>query len=156
MQVLLPNKIASKLIRALRKAGHQEIGGILMGECLEADCFRIVDLTIQQQGGAFASFIRSISSTVVPLKRFFQRTNHEYQRFNYLGEWHSHPSFCTEPSARDIHTMWEMLDDPTVGANFLVLLIVRLNAAETLESTLTVFVPQQPPFQAEFKLENAE
>src|SRR5690606_4454220 len=29
---------------------------------------------------------------------FFKRTAKDYSRFNYLGERHSHPSFCVRPS----------------------------------------------------------
>ena len=62
------------------------------------------------------------------MKRFFSQTCEEYTRFNYLGEWHSHPSFSVTASNMDVRSMQTLARDPEVGANFLALLIVRLSA----------------------------
>jgi len=37
--------------------------------------------------------------------------------------------------------MWEIVGDPQVGANFVVLMIVRLSSAGQLEGTATVYLP---------------
>ena len=153
MEVHLPADVTAQFIEALRRAGRREIGGILMGECLVPDCFRVTDFTIQSRGGSFVTFIRSLMEVLDPLHRFFRRTGHKYRRFNYLGEWHSHPSFPLDPSARDLQSMREIVEDPKVGATFAVLLIVRLGAAEELEGTVTVFVSRQTVFQGQLVLE---
>lgn len=154
MKVLLPTEIVNQLIAALRSAGQCEIGGILMGECLAPDYFRVADVTIQFRGGSFASFLRNIRLTFSPLKRFFEKTGYNYQRFNYLGEWHSHPSFTPEPSSPDIQTMREIVEDQRVGATFAVLIIVRLTQDNVLDGTATVFVPGQPYFRGSLVMEN--
>ena len=128
------------MVDAIRKAGKRETGGILMGEHVSQDRFRILDITIQRKLGTFGSFIRVVSGITLALKRFFQRTNYEYTRFNYLGEWHSHPSFSLEPSSSDYKSMLEIVSDPVVGANFAVLMIIRLNS-HILEGAVFLFFP---------------
>jgi hypothetical protein len=86
VKILLPHELEQKLIRALQEAGYREIGGILMGERIGPDSYRIKDVTIQNKGGTIASFVRLVGGILGPLKRFFQQTNNEFARFNYLGE----------------------------------------------------------------------
>lgn len=128
VEIILPREIQERLEAALEAAGSREIGGVLMGECLAPDRFRVANLTIQQRCGGFASFIRRLGEALVALARFFHQTGEEYTRFNYLGEWHSHPSFPTMPSEKDVSSMLEIAGDPEVGANFVALLIMRLRA----------------------------
>lgn len=111
-----------------------------MGECLEPNRFRATDLTIQSRGGTFASFVRRVGEALSALARFFRRTGEDYTRFNYLGEWHSHPSFSVSPSDRDVRSMIEIAEDPEVGANFAALVIVRLMGGELVGSA-SVFWP---------------
>jgi len=84
-----------------------------------------------------------------PLQSFFQNTNNQFTRFNYLGEWHSHPSYSTEPSSTDYQTMWEIVEDSTIGANFAVLIIVKLDEKQQLEGSVTVFIPNYRSFRGE-------
>ncbi len=147
MKVILPKLHKVTLIEALKRAGQNEIGGIIMGEQLSDGRFRIADLTVQEAGGTFMSFFRRVSAIAAPLKKFFQKTNHDYRRFNYMGEWHSHPSFRPEPSGQDIRSMLEILHDPAVGATFLVMMIVRLSERLDLEGTVTVFIPGQQHYR---------
>ena len=82
------------------------------------------------------------------LDEFFQRTGHDYQRFNYLGEWHSHPSFSVRPSIEDVSTMTDIVSNPASAINFAILLIVRLRFWAWLDYSLTVFARDQPPQKA--------
>lgn len=141
MKILLPKEIETRLIAALNETGDNEIGGVLMGEHVSNTMFRIMDLTIQRYGGTQSYFLRVIEAILGPLNRFFQRTRHKYTRYNYLGEWHSHPSFLPLPSPTDRETMWDIVEDPGVGANFAILLIVRLRGNQHLEGTATVYMP---------------
>ena len=138
--ILIPNRIKSQMENALNTAGSSEIGGILMGEHVAENVFRITEITIQKRGGSFASFVRVVEGILEPMKRFFHITGHNYRIFNYLGEWHSHPMFSLLPSSRDQKTMRELVNDPSVGANFAVLITVKLNAGH-LQGLATVFVP---------------
>jgi [CysO sulfur-carrier protein]-S-L-cysteine hydrolase len=149
MQIHLPEPSAQKLIKALKQAGSKEIGGILMGEYLSPQVYRIADLTIQAQTGTFASFLRLPHLVVRPLQEFFQKKGSQFTYFNYLGEWHSHPSYSIEPSSVDCNSMWEIVSDPNVGANFAVLLVVKLNATGQLVGGTTIFLPNRQLFSGE-------
>lgn len=128
------------MVDVLKQAGSRETGGILMGEHVGEDTFRVAEITVQRQPGTIATFVRALADVAQALTRFFRRTNYEYTRFNYLGEWHSHPSFALEPSASDCLSMLEIVEDPDVGANFAVLMIVRLDGDE-LDGAPFIFQP---------------
>jgi [CysO sulfur-carrier protein]-S-L-cysteine hydrolase len=139
MQLLLAPQVIKRLQRELRRAGSQEIGGLLMGEHLRDELFRVVEISVQRSGGSQACFIRNPSEHQAQLQKYFARTGEDYTRFNYLGEWHSHPSFEPIPSSTDIQTMQSIVDDPSVGANFLVLLIAKLSSNKQIEETAMAF-----------------
>jgi [CysO sulfur-carrier protein]-S-L-cysteine hydrolase len=149
MKIHLPEYISGKLVKVLKKAGNKEIGGILMGEYLSAGVYRVQDLTVQSQGGTAASFLRMPFMLLRPLQEFFQRTDNQFTRFNYLGEWHSHPCYSTEPSSTDCQTMREIIQDSSVGANFAILMIVKLDEEQQLEGGVTVFLPNSKNFKGE-------
>lgn len=141
VEIVVPQEVQKRLQVALKAAGRKEIGGLLMGECLEPGRFRLADLTIQRSQGSLASFIRHLGEAISALANFFRRTGENYTQFNYLGEWHSHPSFSTNPSERDVLSMLEIAGDPEVGANFVALVIVRLDSCETLTGSASVYWP---------------
>ena len=95
---------------------------------------------IQEQLGSVAFFVRLVTDIVKPLKGFFKRTGYNYRKFNYLGEWHSHPTFPLVPSQKDIQSMQEIVTDPDTGANFVILLIVQLKSEQEIEGTVTTFL----------------
>ncbi len=139
MNLLLPHNIYSQLVSSLEGAGAREIGGALMGEHVGPDTFRVVQITVQRHGGTFAAFTRFVEGIVGPLRAFFRATNHNYRRFNYLGEWHSHHAFSLTPSGPDHASMQEIVSDPQVGAQFAVLLLVKLNERNQLEHSLSIY-----------------
>lgn len=126
MILRLPEAHRSALVAALNEAGEREIGGILMGEHVGFDDFRVASLTIQKRGGSIARFVRMIEQAISALTRFFHETGRDYTRFNYLGEWHSHPSFVPSPSPQDDASMMKILLDEKVGANFVVLMVAKM------------------------------
>jgi len=85
MQLLLTPQILKRLRRELRRAGEREIGGLLMGEQVRDEVFRVVDLSVQRAGGTEACFIRDPASHKAQLDKFFARTGGDYTRFNYLS-----------------------------------------------------------------------
>jgi integrative and conjugative element protein (TIGR02256 family) len=127
MQLLLTPKILKRLRRELRRAGEQEIGGLLMGEHVRDEIFRVTEISVQRAGGSEACFIRDPANHKTQLEKFFADTGADYSRFNYLGEWHSHPTVEAVPSSTDVRTMQSLVSDPAVGVNFLVLLVARLS-----------------------------
>lgn len=154
VEIVLPREVQERLEAALEAAGTREIGGVLMGECLEPSRFRVADVTIQRRGGSFASFMRRLGEALSALARFFRQTGEDYTRFNYLGEWHSHPSFSTTASEKDVQSMLEIAADPEVGANFVALVIVRL-PADGLVGSASVYWPDGAHEEAKLEMEGA-
>jgi [CysO sulfur-carrier protein]-S-L-cysteine hydrolase len=146
MKLLVPPEITTQLVEALTQAGKREIGGILMGEHVGLDTFRVKELTIQRKGGTFAAFIRVVGEILAPLRKFFDSTRHDYKRFNYLGEWHSHHSFDLSPSDQDSATMLDIVMDQKLGAHFVVLFLVKLIQEDQIEGSVTVYQPNKSPF----------
>lgn len=140
LTLLVPQPIASRWSVELQRAGAREIGGVLMGEHVGADCFRVCDVTVHAPG-TFASFIRALGTALRALEDFFSRTNRNYRKFNYLGEWHSHPSFRPEPSSSDDESMKEIVMDPKVGANFAALAIIKLDQSGTIIGSVHGYLP---------------
>jgi integrative and conjugative element protein (TIGR02256 family) len=156
MQLLLPSPLIERLLSELKRAGSREIGGLLMGEHVRDEVFRIVDISVQRSGGNIACFIRHPKHHKKMLNRFFSRTGDDYTRFNYLGEWHSHPRFEPVPSGPDIRTMQSLVADPATGVNFLILLIARQDDSQRLEVTATAFSPNSPPLPVSVETEAVE
>ena len=75
------------------------------------------------------------------LSAFFRRSHDDFARFNYLGEWHSHPSFTVNPSDVDHRSMLDIVTNPGVRANFVVLLIFKLGAHNELEGSAHTYLP---------------
>lgn len=147
IEVQLTLECAAKLLRELRRAGTNEIGGVLATERVADRTFRIVDLSVQRKGGSFAAFSRDAKLHKRFMRRFLDLTGHRYERFNYLGEWHSHPSFPALPSGTDIVTMCSLLNAPDQVANFLVLLIVKRSSTGKLEASAHAFAHGLAPMR---------
>lgn len=155
MKLLLPASLAQRMVAALRQAGRHEIGGILMGEHVGENLFRIVECTIQVQGGTASRFVRQPEASDAALEQFAQDHGYDHQRFNYLGEWHSHPCHPLRPSLTDIHTMAGIVEDQETGANFAVLLLVHLGRTGALETAARIYLPGAPSWGATLVLEQS-
>lgn len=142
LKIVLPRAVIGFWRSELRKAGRREIGGVLMGEALAHDAFRVVETSVQRSGGTAASFVRDPDHHGDAIRSFFDRTGHDYARFNYLGEWHSHPTFATTPSRADVEAMRGLLADRRTGANFACLLILRHRPLRCLDVGANVFTAQ--------------
>jgi len=132
MKLRLPSEQVRLLRTALERASRNEIGGQMYGEQLAPSDFRVMDLTIQRRPGTFARFVVDLVQAARDALRFFERTEHRYTRFNYIGEWHSHPSFAVHPSSTDAASMQAMVRDSGFRGNFAVLMIVRLDEANVM------------------------
>jgi hypothetical protein len=115
-----------------------------MGEHVRDGVFRVVDISVQRSGGSQIHFVREPSCHAAQLQEFFARTGNDFTRFNYLGEWHSHPTFDPAPSSIDCDSMQSIVDSPDVGVTFLVLLVVTLGSRGHIAGTATVFRPHLP------------
>lgn len=130
MRLRLPAKLLPPLQAALTRAGRREIGGQLFGEQLAVSDFRVMDIAIQARPGTLSRFLVDLVQAGLDAATFHDRTGHHYRRFNYLGEWHSHPSFPVEPSSVDTAAMQELTTDADFAGAFAVLMIARLDPGE--------------------------
>jgi proteasome lid subunit RPN8/RPN11 len=110
---------------ALRDAGIRETGGQLFGEQLAPSHFVVNEVTVQARPGTPAHFDVDVAAAMRDAARYFDRTGHDYLRFNYLGEWHSHPRYQVLPSNKDMRTMLELVSDADFKGNFAILMIAR-------------------------------
>jgi proteasome lid subunit RPN8/RPN11 len=155
MKLLLPLTIVKRLRREVR-GRLREIGGVLVGEHVASGVFRVVDMSVQNRGGTVAHFVRDPQHHKAFLADFFCRTGHNYQKFNYIGEWHSHPAFKPLPSGPDFATMFDLVEDPDVGVNFAILIIVRLLFWSRLELSATLFRAGVVPEPISIELEETQ
>jgi [CysO sulfur-carrier protein]-S-L-cysteine hydrolase len=145
MRIELAPELEKRFRKALPSAGPREIGGMLLAEQLAPSNFCVVDFSLDQCAGSHTSFRRDPQAHQNTLDEFFQRTGRDFQRFNYLGEWHSHPSFSVHPSTEDISTMTDIVENRCSVITFAILLIVRLRFRLWTDHSLTVFAQNQPP-----------
>ena len=89
--------------------------------------------------------ISSAALTIMEaLAGFFRRTGSDFRRFNYLGEWHSHPSFAVLPSGEDMMSMQNLVNGER-DIDFSALVIVRLRCFFLLEAAAYMFVRHSTP-----------
>jgi integrative and conjugative element protein (TIGR02256 family) len=155
MQLLVARPLIERLEREMRRAGRKEIGGLLMGEHVRDELFRLVEISVQRSGGTDACFIRRPGDHKTQLEKFFAETGNDFTRFNYMGEWHSQPSFEPLPSDTDIRTMQSIVEDQDAGVNFLVLMVCRMASGRrrVLELTATAFRAGAPPLAVPISVE---
>lgn len=126
MRIRLPADQAQVLREALQQAGSKETGGQIYGEQFAPSDFVVTELTVQKKLGTFSRFVVDLIQTARDAARFFDHTAHQYARYNYIGEWHSHPNFAIRPSDVDIETMLRLVTDHDFKGRFAVLMIARL------------------------------
>jgi integrative and conjugative element protein (TIGR02256 family) len=124
--------------------------GMLMAEQLAPGHFCIIDFSVDASSGSRTHFRRDPQAHQKTLDEFFQRTGRDFQRFNYLGEWHSHPSFSVRPSLEDSVTMTDIVDSGHSAITFAVLMIVRLRWWFWVDYSLSVFAKGQAPQPIKF------
>jgi [CysO sulfur-carrier protein]-S-L-cysteine hydrolase len=140
MRIRLSADQTQKLLATLGPAGARETGGQLYGEQLAPSDFRVTHLTVQARPGTVSRFVVDLMQAARDAIAFFHRTRHSYRRYNYIGEWHSHPSFAVLPSETDLATMRNLVRDPRFAGNFAVLMIAKLDGA-ALSAAAWVFDP---------------
>ncbi|WMS87904.1 Mov34/MPN/PAD-1 family protein [Pleionea litopenaei] len=148
MKLLLPNNVMRKMRFHMLRAGRREIGGLIMGEELSEQTFRLVDFSVDSISGTRSSFVRDDKQHERALSNFFEKTGANYRRFNYLGEWHTHPSFSVHPSSQDIHAMQDLVSC-SGDVNFAVLFIAKLKWYWRFEACAYLFVREHLPSPVE-------
>jgi integrative and conjugative element protein (TIGR02256 family) len=144
MKVELTKQVRERMMSCLSKAKRREIGGILMAEQLEPGSFRVVEFSLDESTGSTAHFVRSPDHHRVALDAFFAKTGRDYARYNYLGEWHSHPNHTPIPSNTDIMSMNDLMDEEP-NISFAILLIVKRGWWRRLYCSATLFTKGENP-----------
>ncbi|WP_291078205.1 Mov34/MPN/PAD-1 family protein [Hyphomonas sp.] len=152
MKLSISQKTLDVWKEELLNAKHKEIGGVLFGEHVGDEEFRLIKFTTQRRRGGEASFKRKGREASRSLKRLSKAHGNDHSRFNYLGEWHSHPNAPAIPSTVDCRTMQSLLDDKTTIANFLVLMILRVNGQQELEVSASTFLASGHILECEIEI----
>ena len=134
MRIRIEKKTLDDWMENLRLAGRREIGGVLFGEQLSEGYFRIVEATLQSSRiGTGSRFCRDGVQARKLVTSLHRRYGGRAEKFNYLGEWHSHPDVPALPSRRDNMTMSRLVAQQAGAVNFLALVIVRISEVGVLE-----------------------
>lgn len=140
MKLLITKEILENWQVTLIEAKQNEVGGILFGEHVGNEKFRLIEYTLQKKQGKKASFQRNASDARKSLKQLNKAYGNKHTQFNYLGEWHSHPNSLAIPSEKDVETIRSILKDKSTIANFLVLMILKVNHESFIEMSAITFL----------------
>ena len=141
----------------LKGARRKEIGGVLFGEQISEGDFRIVEATRQRFfGGTATTFKRRGTAARKDILDLHKKVGGDPKRFNYLGEWHSHPNAPAIPSLQDEVTMRELLADQGGAVNFLVLLIVKLDAKARFHIVARSFLASGHALNCDIEIEQVD
>lgn len=146
IDIILSARCVRKLKRELKAAGRNEIGGVMAAEQIADGQFLVRDLSVQRNGTP-TSFVRDPLQHRRFMRRFRLLTGNNPERFNYLGEWHSHPSFLALPSPPDVWNMHLEMHDPEQTSSFLMLLIVKLGGSGKLVGSTHAFRRAHAPIR---------
>lgn len=150
IEVVLNSRCIRKLRRELEAAGPNEIGGVLAAEQVADGKFLVLDLSVQRNGTT-SHFERDPIQHTEFIRRFRGRTGDRPEQFNYLGEWHSHPSYPATPSSEDFNQMQRLVEDEEQASTFLALLVVKLDSRGMLRGTAHAFRPGKAPVRTTLK-----
>jgi proteasome lid subunit RPN8/RPN11 len=139
----------------LEAAGPNEIGGVLAAEQVADGRFLVLDLSVQRNG-TVSHFDRDPIQHAAFIRRFHERMGNRPEQFNYLGEWHSHPSYPATPSSEDFRQMQKLVEDKEQASTFLALLVVKLDSRGTLRGSTYAFRPSQIPVRTTLKSTDAD
>ncbi|MEB2398330.1 MAG: Mov34/MPN/PAD-1 family protein [Alcaligenaceae bacterium] len=150
IEVVLNSRCIRKLRRELEAAGSNEIGGVLAAEQVADGKFIVLDLSVQRNGTK-SHFDRDPIQHAQFIRRFHERMGNRPEQFNYLGEWHSHPSYPAIPSSEDFSQMQKLVEDKEQASTFLALLVVKVDSRGTLRGSAHAFRPGRLPVRSELK-----
>ena len=125
MKIIVPKEIAIKIFEAVKKEGLCEIKGSLYAQFISENQYKIEDVFISKNKGThfFSNLIINHAYHKFE-KQYFKKHNYDYVNHNYIGDWHSHPSFECKPSSYDEKEIkTELLSS---NAHFLIQLIVKV------------------------------
>ena len=154
MRIRIEKRIIDGWVKDLKRAGPREIGGVLFGEQLDEGYFQVVEAPTQASGiGTYGRFYRAGVQARKQTLSMHRSYDGPPERFNYLGEWHSHPNAPVVPSTLDEMTMTRLVADQKGEVNFLVLLVVRLSRMAVLEIGARAYLASGHTLPCEIEIE---
>lgn len=143
LSLKIPSAHWNAMRGCLKLGGIREIGGWLAAEQLAPGDFELVGFTVDLDVGTHNRFASLPNTHGAQLDDILAANSDRAGRMDYLGEWHSHPTFAPVPSDIDVAAMTKMVEKS--GPSFATLLIVRLLGTATLQATITTFQRGLPP-----------
>lgn len=137
LSLTVPLLQLAKLQLYLKKGGNREIGGWMVAEQTAPGQFELVGLTVDLEVGTRDRFDSLPEPHSQQMDQILLENSARAGRIDYLGEWHSHPTFPPIPSEIDVASMTDMVENS--GPSFAVLVIVRLMSNALIQATITTF-----------------
>lgn len=156
MKLRIAKEMIERWAADLKRAGAKEIGGVLFGEKIAEGEFRIVEARRQRfWGGTRTTFNRRGNWARKEILALHEKVGGDPERFNYLGEWHSHPHAPVHPSLQDEITMYELVADQGDAVNFLVLMILKLDGQTSLQVGALTYLSSGHKLPCEIEIEDS-
>ncbi|TKD13770.1 hypothetical protein FBT96_19055 [Rhodobacter capsulatus] len=143
LSLTVPRSQLANLQIYLAQGGKREIGGWLVAEQIAPGEFELVGLTVDLETGTRDRFDSLPEPHSKQMDRILLENSGRVGRVDYLGEWHSHPTFPPIPSKIDLTSMMHMVENS--GPSFAALVIVRLMRNASIQATITTFQRGQMP-----------
>lgn len=137
LSLRIPRQQLAELQVYLTQGGKREIGGWLIAKQITPGEFELVGFTVDLEVGTRDRFDSLPEPHSEQMDRILLENNDRTGRVDYLGEWHSHPTFPPVPSKIDMAAMTDMVENS--GPLFAALVIVRLMGNASIQATITTF-----------------
>lgn len=126
MKIIIPKKLTKKIFNQVKKCRLNETKGALFACKISDEIFEVDDVYIEKKIGSFA-FVELVNNEKYQVyqKCYHEKNGYDYVNHNYIGDWHSHPSFELYPSSFDMAEVKKDLKKS--NAKFLVQIIVKIS-----------------------------
>jgi len=126
LEIIIPAKITSLIKKHIDKYSPLETKGALFAEHLGDNIFKIDSVYLEPKPGT-TTYVKLVVNRVYQAfqNSFHKKHQYHFSKFNYIGDWHSHPLFECIPSSFDVEEVQKDLKNS--NANFLVQLILKVN-----------------------------
>jgi proteasome lid subunit RPN8/RPN11 len=123
--LIIPKKIRNDIYEYVNKYSPNETKGALFAEKLDDETYKVEAVYFEKKVGTFA-FVTLFNNERYKkfCANYFNKYKNQYEIHNYIGDWHSHPSFSCVPSLYDKNEVIKDLKNS--NANFLIQLIVKI------------------------------
>ncbi len=125
MEIIIPKKISLILIKQISKHSPLETKGALFAEDLGNDTFKIDEVYLEPKPGTTTFVKLYINQEYLSFQKNYHKfRKNNFSKYNYIGDWHSHPLFECLPSSYDVSEVEE--DIKKSNAIFLVQIILKV------------------------------